>query len=432
MIENSINQNNFPTPESEQTFPLFIRNNISPVVDGGSPLAGTAFAFEFGNICTFDVSTSILEKIKEGGEQTEAQSEHQIPLTPAVNPTNTISAVPAQGSHPSAQGNQNNGNDHQALIHRLSKPPHVIPFHGATLDRNERLKIIAAIAICESGHDPFSAENLDSEFHKMPSANLSYGHIVHIGLSYGIIQFTQDSGSLGKLLTKMRGKDTGKFSEIFGNNSDELITLTTTGISVPGVHYDSGQAYWNTIRHTPFGQQLTSLALHNNLSVSQEIRGRRVQPIAVSVGAARQDLWEGIWKERFTNAGKVDAFQEAELDFAVDGYMNPVLRFCRQHNIRSALGLAFVTACTIRGASKRLLGAAAVAMGEPETFLSGAAEKRALQHIAALSLTANNHLGGFPVQKDEIVRARKLLVDETGFLAEDFYDIDTYGAENDH
>ncbi|MFP3802331.1 hypothetical protein, partial [Paraburkholderia sp. SIMBA_027] len=92
----------------------------------------------------------------------------------------------------------------------------------------ERLKIIAAVAMCESGNDPFGAENTDEEFvgrkngHK--GIETSYSRIVHIGLSYGVIQFTQDGGALGGVLQKCNEKNHQKFVDVFGDNWQELLT----------------------------------------------------------------------------------------------------------------------------------------------------------------------------------------------------------------
>lgn len=438
----------------DDDFPLFIRNNISPGEYSESVLGGPNSS-EVGFIYIPYISKDLLEKIKNNGEQAEAQKAHDVPLTPVdqagggqTSPTTpatlgqqngsaaTQNPMQAQTTNSGAiqptQPHPNQGGDFHALINKLNKPPHVIPYHGTILDRSERLKIIAAVAICESGHNPFKAENLDTEFHKMPSANLTYGHIVHIGLSFGIIQFTQDSGSLGKLLVKMHGKNSQKFGEIFGDNFDELITLTTIGISVPGISYSSGQGHWRQIKNTAEGHQLANLAAHNNLPVNREIRGRRVQPIAVNIGGEKKDLWVGEWKQRFQNSGDVDDFQEAELEFAVEGFMNPALPYMKQNNIRSGLGLAFVTACAVRGANKGILGAAATHLGQPVPFQGAAQERRALQLVADLNENHANNFQGIAVQKDEIIRARKLLVDETGFLIEDLYDTDTYDNGHDN
>ncbi|RAS19455.1 hypothetical protein [Paraburkholderia bryophila] len=419
-------------PSSDAIFPVFVRNNVSP--DSGetqTQLSGGPLVYETGYICNVAIADEIVDMMRKSGESTEVQQHHDVPLTPKA--PSASSTQPAANSPPvPKKKNKNDTADHQQLIDRLNKPPHVIEFQGVILDRNERLQIIAAIALCESGHDPFTAENRDTEFHAQPSPSLSYGRLVHIGLSYGIIQFTQDSGGLGKLLQRMVQKDSAKFAEVFGDNYAELITLTTTGVDVSNVDYASGQAHWNSIRHASEGTHLAYLAAHHTLPVSSEIRGRRVQPIAVNVGGLKQDLWEGQWAARFVEAGKVDAFQEAELEFAVEGYMNPALKFCKDKNIRSALGIAFVTACAIRGAKKMLITAAAKCCGVAVPFVSGEDEKRAVEYIAHLDPTHDNTLAGIPVQRDEIIRAKTLLKDETGFLAEDLYYSATYTSEYDH
>ncbi|ASL45145.1 hypothetical protein bAD24_I16850 [Burkholderia sp. AD24] len=453
MIENNL-QSAASLPGSDALFPVFFRSNVSP--DAGAEqtqLPGGPLTYETGYICNVAIADSIVDTLREAQESTEVQHHQDVPLTPkapapaaASVPTSAPASTPVPASTPAPAAaqpttnsapaakkkNKNDTEDHQQLIDRLNKPPHVIEFQGVVLDRNERLKIIAAIALCESGHDPFTAENRDTEFHSQPSPSLSYGRLVHIGLSYGIIQFTQDSGSLGKLLQRMAQKDSAKFEEVFGDNNAELLTLTTTGIDVPNVDYASGQAHWNAIRHTSEGTHLAYLAAHHTLPVTSEIRGRRVQPISVTVGGPKQDLWEGKWATRFVEAGKVDAFQEAELDFAVEGYMNPALKFCKTKNIRSALGIAFLTACAIRGANKLLITSAAKCCGVAVPFVSGEDEKRAVEYIAHLDPTHTNNVAGVPVQRDEITRAKTLLKDETGFLAEDLYSTNTYTSEYDH
>lgn len=162
-----------------------------------------------------------------------------------------------------------------------------------------------------------------------------------------------------------------------------------------------------------------------------EIRGKRVQPIAISVGSPKQDLWEGTWKQRFIDAGKVGAFQEVELEFAVAAYINKILGFCKQNNMRSGLGLASITACNIGGANKGLLGASAKSLALDYPFTDADDEKKALQKIADLDSKTGGRSGGITVQKDEIVRARKLIADEIGFLVEDQYHTETYTDDYD-
>ncbi|MGN4066822.1 hypothetical protein ACS0Y7_19630 [Burkholderia gladioli] len=408
---------------------------LVPLVDfsdhSGIPLGGVPYYYAVGNVCTVDISDDVLKKIREGGEKDEVQHHRDVPLTKRVDPPSEQKKTTAPISEVAKKKNKNNSSDHQALIDRLNKKPHVIEFKGVVLDRNERLKIIAAVAICESGGDPFAAENLDSEFHMKISPNVSYAHIVHIGLSYGIIQFTQDGGALGKLLKKMQGKDGAKFLEVFGDNCDELVELTNSGIDVEGVDYLSGQAHWNSIRKKPAGKELSELARMNKLPQSREIRGKRVQPIAVNINGKKEDLWTGTWKQRFVEAGKVAEFQEAQLELAVEEYMNPALDFCKENNIRSALGIAYVVACVIRGAPKNFITLAAAEIGASVPFSDNVDEKSSVEHIAGLDAKKINKLGGKLVQRDEIIRAKKLLKDETGFLAEDLYWVGTYGKEYD-
>jgi len=439
MIENTDQYPSMPSDGNDgDAFPTFFRPPADTDVDPSNhDLSGAPFSYETGHTCTVALAGELIEKIRKAGEEAEVQQQHEVPLTPKAGskPTAPASSQVQQPIskpvQPEKKKNKNDSADHQQLIDRLNKKPHVIEFKGVVLDRNERLKIIAAVALCESGQDPFSAENLDTEFHMKPSASLSYGRIVHIGLSYGVIQFTQDSGSLGKLLQRMQQKDTNKFTQVFGDNYQELITLTTTGVAVSGVDYPSGQSHWNSIRRTADGKNLSSLAGKNSLPKRSEIRGKRVQPIAITIGGSKQDLWEGTWKQRFSDAGKVGTFQEAELEFAVEAYMNPALKFCETNNIRSALGIAFVTACAIRGAKKQLLTAAATANGSKVPFTDGDDEKSALEYISKLDIKKVNSIGGLSVQRDEIVRAKTLLKDETGFLAEDLYYTATYTTEYD-
>ncbi|MGG1943820.1 hypothetical protein AB1286_03305 [Trinickia sp. NRRL B-1857] len=342
--------------------------------------------------------------------------------------------------HDPKRKNKNSNNDHDALIARLNKKPHVIEFKGAELDHNERLKIIAAVAMCESGSDPFAAENKDQEFvgrhgtHK--GIETSYSRIVHIGLSYGVIQFTQDGGPLGGVLTKCNQKNHQKFVETFGDNWQELLTLTTTGIDVPGVNYASGLEHWHAISGTKDGKAIAKDAAKDSLPVGSEIRGKRVQPIAITVGGAKQDLWEGTWAQRFKDAGKVTDFQEAQLEYAVDQYLNPTLSFCKTNNIRSGLALAFAVACRVRGVNPQLLVEAAKNKKLKVPFESEADERAAVESISknevkSYQTTVKGKAKTVKVAKEESVRAGRLMKDETGFLAEDMYWTDSYESSYD-
>jgi hypothetical protein len=111
----------------------------------------------------------------------------------------------------------------------------------------------------------------------------------HIGLSYGVIQFTQESGNLGRLLTMMRDRDAAMFAQTFGDQADELIRVTTA---------DGPPS-----------------------SESADGRSARTQP----VGGA--DLWEEPWLSRFRQAGEVTAFQAAQNELAATAFVDPMLGF---------------------------------------------------------------------------------------------------------
>ncbi|HLG32067.1 MAG TPA: hypothetical protein VI362_03435 [Ignavibacteriaceae bacterium] len=88
-----------------------------------------------------------------------------------------------------------------------------------------RDKIIDIVSKHEGEYDSC---NDDKEFKGIIETD--YSSVVHIGLSWGFIQFTQDGGSLGEVLKRMndneKGGDPKKFQEIFGTNWEALIELT--------------------------------------------------------------------------------------------------------------------------------------------------------------------------------------------------------------
>ncbi len=331
---------------------------------------------------------------------------------------------------------------------RLDKDPHIIQTAGVRLTRNERKQLIAAVATCEMNGDGFGTVNPDTEFigrkYGARGAETSYSRIVHIGLSYGVIQYTQDSGVLGGLLARMQGVNRSKFVEIFGGGDEtianSLVELTTSGH--PDVLHNSnvplsGQAYWQQFRTTAAGSNISRAANArggSTLPIAREIRGKRVQKLSPSHGAPAIDIWEGVWKDRFLAAGYILDFQECQLDYAVDEYFNKILRNAKRANVRSALGLAFIAACAVRGgphsALSRLFYRIAECGGISLPFSSSLQEKACIEKIAtAVCPRGQNTCEIYPgviVADEEIRRASLLLKDELGFLAEDLYDTSTY------
>jgi hypothetical protein len=152
-----------------------------------------------------------------------------------------------------------------------------------------KLDILDHVAHFESSSDGYAAINADGEFLGRFGQNHPAYNRYHIGLSYGRYQFTQDSGSLGHLLNRMRNRDVDGFNRIFGSSADTLIRLT----NAPGPESAN----------------------------TADGRSARCQPLD---GA---DLWEEPWLARFRQAAAVDAFQAAQNETAAAEYIEPMLQF---------------------------------------------------------------------------------------------------------
>ena len=371
-----------------------------------------------------------------------------------------------------------NGKKHKdeviAQLHeRLFATPQVVQTSGVRLSRNERRMIVAAVGLCEVNNDVFGSRNADQEFagRKFGKRGIEtgYSRVVHIGLSYGYIQYTQDGGGLGKALSRMRGKNSELFDRLFPNYQ-QLIEMTTTGLPEPRYNRygKSGQAYWNNL---PVKDKVALKGRANTdangdkvadepLTADEQIRGARVQRIAYVAGYPAIDLWED-YKEiaedsngpvdhlgylaAFKAAGDVPAFQDVQIELAVEDYMNPVLAHCSQWNIRSGIGLAFVVACSVRGGAGsklvHLLSHVATAkLKLTEKFDLAKQERECVQAIANAALVSvlkhgktvtHCEVDGVEFDLDEKRRAALLLKDEYHFLKEDLYDVGTYDAAND-
>lgn len=362
--------------------------------------------------------------------------------------TQSVAPKHAPPTTPHSQTSNKLADVKQRLKEQLGKEPHVITFKGVKLTENEKRQIMAAVAVCEMNKDGFGTINPDREFGgKGGFKDLKYKHIVHIGLSYGLIQFTQDGGALGKVLTEMRSKNPREFTRIFGGgNADiaqSLITLCTTGRPDLANNQDiplSGLSHWGKIKNQAKGKELTKLANEDknkdgkwDLPVTEEIRGKRVQPIKATPAESPSDIWTGTWKQRFLDAGQVTDFQEVQIAAAVKNYMNPMLAMAKKNNIRSTMGLAFLVACSVRWGAHtnpgtKLLFNAAKELGLDVPFKNSADEITAVKAIAGAKALdkKKNHIGNVEMEKLESHRATALLKDELGFLAEDLYDTNTY------
>ncbi|MBI2278007.1 MAG: LysM peptidoglycan-binding domain-containing protein [Dechloromonas sp.] len=361
----------------------------------------------------------------------------------------------------------------QKLRDRLYTTPHVVETSGVPLSRNERKMIVAAVGLCEINSDVFGAGNRDQEFvgrkFKRRGIETSYSRIVHIGLSYGYIQYTQDGGGIGKLLTRMRSKVTDREFQAYFPNAAALIQLANDGLE--GEQYNrygkSGQQYWNKLNKAD-KEKLKERANtdtdkdekpDNPLKTDEEIRGARVQKIPYVEGYPAIDLWEDYaerpkdekinypgWASAFKAAGELPVFQDAQLEMAVEDYFNPVLSHCQSWNIRSATGLAMVLAGAVRGGPSPtrplvtlLSRVAKEKLGLTDRFEKPEQELEALKAIAnAPSVEKNGkvdkelcHVGAVEFPVDEKRRVNVMLKDEFDFLTEDLYDPNTYDKAHD-
>jgi hypothetical protein len=202
---------------------------------------------------------------------------------------------------------RDSGNEAESLAYRsLDEGPGtkaaVATAPGHALDLDAKRKIIRRIALGESGGESYWAINDDGEFKGKFAGHPAKGKY-HIGLSFGLIQFTQDS-SLGELLVGMQKRDPKAFRDTFGDQSDELIRVTTAA-GPPSRETSSG-------------------------------RSARVQP----VGGA--DLWEQPWVSRFIKAGHYPPFQEVQEQLAISRYLDPVLQFATWLGLDTERALAMV------------------------------------------------------------------------------------------
>lgn len=172
------------------------------------------------------------------------------------------------------------------------------------LDATEKRHLIEWVASLENGEPRYAAINPDGEFKGRFGRDHPYYQRAHMGLSYGIVPFTQDSGTLGQLLTTMHQRDSAYFETVFGPHWQELLHVTNA--SGPGsLETESG-------------------------------RSARVQPVAGT------DLWENDWLERFRLAGAHPPFQAAQNQLAAELFLEPALTLARHLGLASQRGVAML------------------------------------------------------------------------------------------
>ncbi len=123
----------------------------------------------------------------------------------------------------------------------------------------------------------------------------------HVGLSFGLIQFTQES-SLGALVKKMADKDLDAFKKTFGENYQELLdTLTKKGdylVQDEEIFDNCG----------------------NSMGTKKVKRKPSVQPVA------GHEVWSDYWTPKFKAAGGIDSFKKCQEELAISAYFDPVIK----------------------------------------------------------------------------------------------------------
>lgn len=158
------------------------------------------------------------------------------------------------------------------------------------LDDAELDALATMTAQWESG-GRYGAVNTDDEYEGRWTGHPASGSY-HVGLSYGIIQFTQDSGSLGDVLQRFYDLDPGGFLEVFGavcgesGARDMLAVVTRSGSGREYIYGDGGRS----------------------------VRVRKV------CGA---DLWEEPWLAAFKRAASYPAMQAAQRWKMITSYIRP-------------------------------------------------------------------------------------------------------------
>jgi hypothetical protein len=198
------------------------------------------------------------------------------------------------------------------------------------LSIEQKRSVIELIAGAESGSDRYAAVNADGEFRGRFGPDHPAYHHHHIGLSYGIVQFTQESGNLGRLLVMMRDRDEPTFRKVFGDHADELVTVTT--------------------------------AAGPSASQSPDGRSARTEPVD------GRDLWEEPWLTRFRQAGNVTAFQAAQNELAASTFLDPMVVFCGDFGLDTDRALAITVDRAVQmgvGGAQQWIAAAAGPISTP-------------------------------------------------------------------
>ncbi len=189
-------------------------------------------------------------------------------------------------------------------------------------------KVIEAVAATESG-GRYDAINPDGEFKGRFGRDNVYYNRAHVGLSFGLVQFTQDGGALGDLLTRMRAADEDAFLAALSPVQPSMINGVPLQAVVPSGDREQQKLAADAL--------LTIVTATGPRSLDTETgRSARVQPVL------GRDLWEEPWLSFFRYLGDIDAFNQIQRILARERYLDPIVEYARDLGLMTERGLAML------------------------------------------------------------------------------------------
>jgi hypothetical protein len=186
------------------------------------------------------------------------------------------------------------------------------PASGQPLDNEEAFRIAMTVADGWSGTDGWAAvgEDLEARSHGSDATSAR-----HLGLGFGLLLFTQESGLLGEVLRLFRERDPDAWGQAFGSDAAALLATLTAGVAE-----------------------------------------QRLAPVGGSL------VWEAPWPERFRGAGGLPPCQYAQNEVAVERVVRPTADLALALGLTTDRGLAmavdFVVAGGVGRGLHRLVAAA--------------------------------------------------------------------------
>lgn len=132
----------------------------------------------------------------------------------------------------------------------------------------------------------------------------------HVGLSWGIVQFTQDGGNLGEVVSAIKTQYPSIFAAAFGDCGLKMLAVVTSG----------GSKSKQSDSSSPTGYAR---------------RSPRVQPVC------GHDLWKSFWTDKFRAAAQYPEVQKIQRVMALKLYFDSMIKKSAiPYNIKSEKGLA--------------------------------------------------------------------------------------------